>query len=465
MACDERAHTLGLKPGIALADARARIPELHAVAFDPVSDKSFLLQLATHAIAFTPTVALDEPNGLALDITGCAHLFDGEEKLTMRLEKTLNSVGVTTCRMAVAETPDMARALARFALQTPVFATDDFKVHTLPVAALECSAADTLALKRAGLKTISDIAERPSVLFTARFSQAFTTKLARLLGEENPHITPLKSPPVFSAEYRCAEPVTSLGYVEIVLAKLAENISQQLSLRDQGGRLFESVFVRTDGMVRRLRFETSEPTRNSAMLMRLHHDRLEALADPLECGCGFDLVRFEVLRSEPYAAHQIALDAHQQEDEQVGQLIDRLSAKFGRNRVLRLRAEDTHIPERAQCLVAASADAPPTSKSSFKSMEEGGNRPFLLYSNPLPIEVGVNCDDELGCFRWRRVMHKIARIDGPERISDEWWRKPSGHGARDYYRVECMEGRRFWVFRTHVTSNAKSRWFLHGLFP
>ena len=65
-------------------------------------------------------------------------------------------------------------------------------------------------------------------------------------------------------------------------------------------------------------------------------------------------------------------------------------------------------------------------------------------------------------------MHRIARAEGPERISPEWWRGSDAEGAltRDYYRVESVRGLRFWVFREGAYGAGRlPRWFLHGLFP
>jgi protein ImuB len=50
-------------------------------------------------------------------------------------------------------------------------------------------------------------------------------------------------------------------------------------------------------------------------------------------------------------------------------------------------------------------------------------------------------------FVWRRAAHRVARWSGPERVSPEWWRDRPGTRARDYFRVEDAEGRRFWLFR------------------
>ncbi len=459
-ASDARAHALGLAAGLSLADARARHPGLQVVPFDPASDRNFLFRIADRATAVSPTVGLNAPDGLVIDITGCAHLFGGEAELVRHLEATLKSAGVTLCRIAVAPTPDMARALARHARKTPCFADDDTLVRTLPVAALESDPGDTVALKRAGLKTIGDVASRPSVLFTARFSSAFTMRLARVLGEEDRRVTPVSPPPVYGAAHRCVDPIASLDAVEAVLANLAADVSEQLRARDEGGRLFESVFVRTDGVARRIRIETSTPTRDPAALMRLHRDRLDALADPLDWGFGLDLIRLDVLRSEPFTASQITLDAQQEQNGQISQLIDRLGATFGRDRVVRLRQQDTHLPERAQVMVAA-AENPPCSTSSGEEKP----RPILLFSRPYPIEVEDTPGNSLRTFRWRRITHSIVHAEGPERIADEWWRAPSGHGTRDYYRVESRDGRRFWIFRARTThSGSPAKWFLHGLF-
>jgi protein ImuB len=70
-------------------------------------------------------------------------------------------------------------------------------------------------------------------------------------------------------------------------------------------------------------------------------------------------------------------------------------------------------------------------------------------------------------FRWRRMLHEIARAEGPERIAPEWWRDAARlPDTRDYYRIEDAAGRRFWVFRegSYLEPGARPRWFLHGLF-
>ena len=48
---------------------------------DEAADTRTLDDIADWCDRFTPLVALDPPYGLFLDITGCAHLFGGEQAL------------------------------------------------------------------------------------------------------------------------------------------------------------------------------------------------------------------------------------------------------------------------------------------------------------------------------------------------------------------------------------------------
>jgi protein ImuB len=459
------AKAQGLLPGLSLADARTHVPMLKAVTYDAHADAVLLDKLADASLAFTPTVALDEPHGLALDITGCAHLFGDEVGMVAKFRAMLCVHGLPISRVAVAPTPDMARALARFGGKSSIFVCDDCDVRALPVTALECKIEDVRALRRAGLKTIGDVADRPSVLLTARFTQTFTTRLARILGEEDRRITPRRTPPFYQFEQRCSEPVANTHVVERVILDLAQHMASQLEARGDGGRVFELVFFRSDGMVRRIRVETSQPTRDPMVVGRLYRDRLDALADPLDPGFGFDLIQLHVLRVEPFRLAQTTLDASDEGQEGLGRLIDRLSAMFGRERIARLHSVNTHIPERSQMTKPAADKAAPTWWSAQQSETEM-IRPLHLFMPPQPIEMAENStESEPKRFRWRRVMHDVVYAEGPERIADEWWRASPGFSMRDYFRVETVDGRRFWIFRTAVTRDHRPQWFLHGVFP
>ncbi len=478
---DSAAAAIGLRPGMTLADARARVPELEAVAHDASADALLLARLAHLTAAFSPSVAMAPPDGIDLDITGCAHLFGGEAGLAARLRASLTRAGVSRAHVAIAPTPDMARALARFGRTIEIIADDDRAVRQLPVAALECAPEDATALRRAGLRTIADVADRPSILFTARFTAAFTTKLARVLGEEDRRISAERPLPAYVWDHRCPEPLASTEAINEAMRSLAERARHDMEQAGEGGRAFETAFFRTDGLVRRIRVETSEPARDPALILRLYAERLDAIADPLDPGFGFDLIRFHVLHAEPFLGGEASFEAQDNSRRELNALIDRLAARFGSEHVTRLEPIDTHLPEHVQLTVLASdpprgiggaaARRQATLRGKIWTAPEPGRapvRPLSLFAPPHLIDVETTASDSGPVrFHWRRVVHDILVAEGPERIAGPWWDESSGHGARDYYRVETSEGRRFWLFRAAPDSGpASSRlsWFLHGVF-
>ncbi len=472
-AVDQRGWRRGLAQGMTLADARARVPLLAVANADPGADERFMEKLATLCECYTPLVALDPPHGLTLDITGCAHLFGGETALRLHVCTRIRQLGLFV-RTAIACTPQAARALARFGpLDPPSREAVEAELQKLPVSALEAARETTIALSRAGLKTLGDLAERAPAALVARFGADLTMQLQRVLGREDTRITPLRPPPECMAEQHFPEPLLHLEAVEIVLKKLVTEAASVLEGRGAGGRAFEASFFRSDGAVRRILVETGRPSRDVAAILRLFRERLDRLADPLDPGFGFDAIRLGIPICEPLGAVQPELDGRALEQDVLNDLVDRLATRFGRDRVLRFVAQDSHHPARAALSMPANAmmtlsmPVPRPVPWPVPEPAEPPIRPLQLFNPPQLIEALAEVPDGPPLrFRWRRVLHDIARAEGPERIAPEWWVDGLDEPTRDYYRIEDVEGRRFWVFRSglYERETGKPRWFLHGLF-
>src|SRR5690606_29916089 len=112
-ALDRRAEALKLTRGMAAADARATHPAVEIVAADPDADRRLLEALADWCDRYTPLVALDGTDGLFLDITGCAHLFGGEEAMLAGMIARFYEQGIRA-QAGLAPTPGAAWAAARF---------------------------------------------------------------------------------------------------------------------------------------------------------------------------------------------------------------------------------------------------------------------------------------------------------------------------------------------------------------
>jgi len=446
----------GLTAGLTLADARARVPELVAIERDHGAEAWLLAQVVVQGGRYTPMVAAEPPDGVVLDIQGCTHPFGGERGLARDLVRRIKRQGIA-CRLGAGDTPEAARARSRFA-EAP---GGDLKA--LPVEALEQSPEVTVALRRAGLKTIGDLATRPRAMLAARFG-GLALRLTRLLEEEDRRITPERPlPPVFALR-NFAEPIARTEHALAVLEELLGEASVTLLERHEGGRRFAVRLFRSDGAVPGLAVETGRPVRDPALVMRLFRERLDALSDPIDPGFGFDGVRLDVGALEPLAPHQDGLEGKEGDAEPLAELIDRLVARLGPERVRRIAPVDSHIPECAMSLVE------PQTSTKWEGAAEGEPtlRPLNLLDPPHRIEVIHGLPEgPPRRFAWGRRAHEVTGWEGPERISAEWWRRCDGGGlTRDYYRVEDAAGHRFWLFRHGLQGAEKPQpdWYLHGLF-
>jgi protein ImuB len=465
---DLDAARLGLKPGMALADARARIPNLAVVHANASADLKLLETIADACERYTPLVALDRPQGLFLDVTGVAHLFGGEPAIVDKLRAFIAHQGFCV-RAALAGTADTARALARFADGTIVASGKESEaVSPLPVEALDADETIIHALKRAGLKTIGQVARRGRAELRSRFGSEFVFTLDCLLGQAERPIAPRAFVPDVVAEHCFADPVVSDSAIAGTIHLLAANLASRLERTGEGARRFEACFFRADGQMRRLAVETGEATRDCDIVERLFRERLDSLVDALDPGFGFDLIRLSAGFLQPIKNESSEFKAkdHQRE---IHQLADRLAARLGSNRVLALQARDTHIPESESIAVPAQANWNKSAGNPGKpEQDDGPHRPLRLFARPEPIEAISEIPDGPPLrFRWRNVLHHVVMADGPERIAPEWWRGGGGEmPMRDYFRVQDSLGRRFWIYRAGIYGHAITQplWYMHGSF-
>ncbi|MBO9670638.1 MAG: DNA polymerase Y family protein [Sphingobium sp.] len=465
-ALDERALALGLEPGMPLADARARIPGLVDLPHDPEGETALMARLADMAQRFTPMVEIDPPEGLVLDIEGCAHLFGGEEQLAEDAAHFMIRQGMRVFH-ARADSPEAALALARLGKGRE---RDEVRaIRHLPLLALRLPSDTLLALRRAGFACIGDLADLPPSPLAARFGRALVDALDRLLGRQDSRIVPRRAlPPIFAVR-RFPEPVARIETVMLVLGDLLEAVCETLRERHEGGRRFALRLFRSDGAMRDLAVETGAPVREAAVVLRLVNERIEALSDPLDPGFGFDMVRLAVPWSEALVAEQAGLMSGPDDAHELAALLDRLGTRLGAQRFRRLAPQGSHVPERETRLMA-SEEAAVAWAASLPG--EPPLRPLTLFDPPERIEVLAQVPDgPPRQFRWRGSAHRIVAQEGPERIAPEWWRRPGGHEAnpglsRDYYRVEDEGGRRFWLFRHGLYERETNapHWYVHGLF-
>ena len=222
----------------------------------------------------------------------------------------------------------------------------------------------------------------------------------------------------------------------------------------------------------------SRPSREAGHFRRLLADKLTSV----DLGFGVDLMTLAAPATEPLDAAQTALaDLAPTADGGSALLIDRLVSRLGADKVLRLAACASHLPEAAERLVSALASPSPIEPPP-NAPRRGARPPFLL-PHPEPIAVVAEIPDgPPASLEWRRRRCRIVKAEGPERIAPEWWQPllalasggddaaPAKHRprTRDYYTIEDEAGRRYWVFREGLYGREEGEtppaWYLHGLF-
>ena len=513
VSCSLEAEAVGLRPGQPLRDARAICPELVSRAANPLAEAAFLTTLRRWAGKFTPWVAEEPPEGLVLDITGCAHLFGGEAALAAEVERDCAALGLSL-RMGLADTLGAAWALARFAEAPAVAgragdAIDQEARATrsraakrrhwtrggappqpgaavgaglrvapvggaraalapLPVAALRIDAEIAESLARLGLRRIGDILGTPRAGLARRFGTGLVRRLDQALGMEPEPVTPARPPLRFALRMGLPEPVGLEPDLLAALDRLLPELEARLTRAGQGARRVRAEFSRTDRTLQVIEVGLARPTADPARIGPLLAMRL----GEVNPGFGIDLVRLVVPVHEPVHPRQhrghleAGVAAARPGDHAVDDLMGRIGARLGLETMLRLAPAESHIPEKAATLVAA-AFVPP----SPDWRPEGLERPVRLW----PPEPVIESVMELGTgearpwpptrFRWRGRDHAVAAVEGPERISPEWWLDDPAWrtGPRDYWRVSTDRGERLWLYFAHG-GTMSAGWFCQGAF-
>jgi protein ImuB len=316
---------------------------LKRISAGPSAPPHWLETIADGCRRYTPLVALDAPNGILLDIAGCAHLFGGEAALIADLTARLRRFG-WHARVGVAGTIGAAWAVARYA-DTPFVAPGGERaaLASLPLKALRLPGETVAALHRVGFNCIGDLVGVPRAPLVARFNSGVLRQFDRALGHEREPLMPRLPVAPYVAEQRFPEPIAREEDVLATVARLARRLVLMLERRGEGLRRAELELFRTDGEVRRITAGTSRPVRDAEEVRALFAERLAALADPLDPGFGFDLARLNVMAAEANPPQQATLDARRDAAD-LAPLIDRLSARLGARRVTCPVAQDSHIP-------------------------------------------------------------------------------------------------------------------------
>ena len=456
------AEALGLCAGMPLTQARALVPNLVIRPADPEGVAADLNRLARHAARhWTPQVSIVPGEGLLLDISASAHLFDGEERLARRIVELCRRLGLVA-HVAVADTAAAAQALAQFSSLPVTISPAGQALHAieaLPVSGLRLGDDAKDTARRLGLDTIGRLAAIPRAAFVRRFGREVSARLDEALGTRAQPIDQLV-PVELPTTHRCfAEPLLTAEPIARALDDLTVELCGLLAARHQGARRVSLTLTRIDAVDQNISIGLARPSRDADHIMRLTATRL----DQIEPGFGIEAMRLVAERVDPLTPQPVPSNLLAEEQSaDLACLIDRLAVRLGWRRLFRFAAAESDVPERSVRRIDPTA----IDSSGWSRWP----RPSRMLDPPEPVEgvLALLPDGVPRRFVWRGRAYQIVRGDGPERIHGEWWRSPAERDAvRDYFQVEDVSGGRFWLFRRGDAidgSTGDLSWHLHGVF-
>ncbi len=447
------AQDAGLRAGQSIPDARAICPELLTELSDPAREDMLLRALRRWADKLSPVVALDAPDGLFLDITGCAHLMGGERGLADYAAERLQDMQFTT-RIGIADTKGAAWALAHYGRQAielaePASIPDALK--SMPVEALRLAPKVSADLRRVGLKTIGQLYPIKSGELARRYGLELPQALSKTLGQTTDPLTPHAIDPVYAARMNLPEPIGLKGDLETVLSRLTESVCKRLAAEMKGARRFTLTVRCVDTGDKHLPIGFARPCFEAGLVRQ----QFERPLDNLKIEFGADWFRLVAEVIEPIRERQRIIGGEAQERaDDLAQVITTLGNRIGFDRVRRFAPGDSHLPER-EFTTYEVADQPELEvwPESVRERPMRVFRPERLST----LEPGRPPKK----FQWRREVFDTHSALGPERLTAEWWLDERDY-IRDYWVVMTAQGSRLWLMTN--PAHKEPNWFVAGRF-
>ena len=454
--------------------------------------------LAWWALSYTPRVAFSD-EAVLMEISACERLWGGRNKLLELIFKqkrpnalvhgscgatSLVAIGLLRLRVVGAPRP------ARVPDQLPLSTLDAARPHL-----------DTLA--RIGCRTWCELRALPRAGVARRFGAGLLDALDCAWGQRPESHVWLTLPERFDQRFELPALAEHASALMFGAQRLLQQLRVWLVARQLGVVAFELTWFldarrsATAAREQQLVVRTGQATQDMVHLTRLLSEQLARTTLPAPVQA-LRLRTLSTARLAPTSAMLLPEDrAVPASDASLRQLVERLSARLGPERVLRAVPCADHRPERRQRWEPAGQVSVFASHSIAendqytralprKGMKKGlentagadqpvpnGNLlPTWLLRDPLPLEQQGDRP---------RFHGPLQLLAGPDRLEAGWWvadeetaadpaAQPSTPEAalRDYFIARSEQAGLLWIYRERLRREAASatggRWFLHGLY-
>lgn len=459
------ARRLGVRPGMALSEARALAPSIRTEPLDPESERGDLESLAEQLLKISPSVSTLPPDGLVAEIRG---LEEGNERAVMeKVRIRLGHLG-HQCRLAIADDPATALACATWGAQDQIVApgAGASALAPLPLEALGLLRDELTLLQGLGVRTVGAFAALPPAAVSGRLGPLGVAAHALARGSRVSAPLPARgAEDSVSASRDLPEPIGELDALLFVLNGLLGEAAATLAQQGKAAVRLLLRFRLEGAGEQELSVRMGEPSRDARRLLATLRTRLERfqLAGPVTA------LTVEVPEPVPFSGRQRGLMDWSSVGEALTEVMARLQDQLGEEAVRVPRLQSRHRPEaewRATPFRPAVGHAPRRAGSAALALAEDPvaawegypaevlpDRPPILLPLPLAVEVEARPGRQPHAMQLDGRWHEISALDGPELLSGEWWDRSF---QREYWRASLGDGRQAWLYRED------GRWVLHG---
>ena len=477
--------------------------------------------VASLALGFTPRVTLlDE--AVLMDVTGSLRLFGGLARLMQLLEQRISQFFASNQAVAHIQRAQGATsliALGRLRLPAGQLEALRRRVADLPMQTLSAARPHFDVLERIGCRTWDDLLRLPRDGVARRFGAELLEALDRARGSVPDEYHWLVLPEQFEEKIELDALVTHAPLLMAGVERLLVSLHAWLLGRQSGLCALKIIWHldkrRDVAPTGELEIRTAQPAQDLRHVARLVSEHLaqQQLPAPVHSISLQSLVT-ELLTDSAAATGSLLMEARKQGDSAI-ELIERLSARLGDDRIQAWQAQADHRPEQMQRWVNAKdaikslanntgrtsartqkrlknaltgvvsgsvsgAASKAASKATSKAVLAGRTEvlyPTWLLPEPIRLQAVGNSPVYQG---------KLVRLAGPQRLEASGWvmfnvkaAAKAGHDAeelrppaiRDYFIYRSQQAGLLWVYSErlatamHQTQAPAGRaWYLHGFF-
>lgn len=455
--CNTSATAIGIEPGMALATVYALSKEICTIERDAEQELQILKQLAQWAYQFTPQVTLHQPNGLLLDIHGSLKLYKGLDNLLLCVTKALKS----KCfhyHIALAHTAKAAWVLCHSSLSNNsiINAVFDYETQTIQkkkllhvlnqvaIQYLDITDVEKEKIDNLGIQTIGELLRLPQAAIGKRFGMELIIYLQQLSGERSDIQDSISVEDKFYSHLYFIDGLTSCDMLLLPIKKLLVELANFLTARQLHCTKITWQLHLLNKKMSSIEITLMRPQNNYLTFLYLTRLKLDhvVVTDPIEMislttnNFSAAQLKNHVLFDDPNNQHDLA------------ELLNKLSARLGKDACHGIQVNNEHIPELAwqPC-------------DSYKLLEND-KQPATIEQQALPTH-------PLWLLEKRKIIRtnknhlywhgKLTLLNGPERIDNYWWRQ---HQQRDYFIARHANGSLYWIYRDLKNNH----WYLQGVF-